>query len=489
MNRLCPNAITCVGVDSPVLNISAEAPDGLIWASPIPVPNPPPIPCLGCDPRDIYRTRDCYGVAFSAESQEEADLLARLSGAICKQPISQQYTNDPQTATATCASGSVFSYTVPAGMITIAADPDPTAWIAASNAAALAYAEQQASSLAQRCCLNTTNLSPHPGWICLGQELADDIINQYTITGLNSEGTWNFNIIGGTLPPGTFLISVSNNTAQLVGIPTVPGIYNYTIQATRPAVPFVSVSVTDTLSVFGISNPDLPDGTTGTAYSEQLLTAGGTLPVNFSADPLDLPDGLTMDSAGLITGTPTTAGVTGFDVTITDAEGGVCTQTVTITVAAGGLDWSTLVWGPLYNIHNPTLQPPYSDPTGAFGGASIILVTANGGGHPLGDWISAASCDGTLTYNGPALNGTISLSAIFGGDPVQASVKITIFQDAVFVNDALIRSFTADPNPASVPFTIADTLGLPSIITVTVQWHGGTAGGGDGSVSASGSIS
>lgn len=330
MKRPCKAAITCPGTDSPVLNLSSEAPDqlsffGIIYA---PIPRVP----LGGDPAQVYQSANCYGVAFSAESQTEADLLARLSGAICKEPQSQQYSNDPQTATAVCPGGSVFSYTVPAGMITVATDPDPDAWIAASNAAALAYAEQQASSQEQMCCLNPTTLSPHPSWMCLNKTLAEDSSTEYAVGGLNSPGVWNFSVIGGALPTGTFLVPTGNNSAQILGTPTVPGDFTFTIQAVRPAQPLTSVSVTDTISVFGITNPVLPDGIPGIAYSEQILTAGSTAPVTFDADPLDLPDGLSMDATGLVTGTPTLAGVFDFDVDITDAEGKTCTQTVTIEV-------------------------------------------------------------------------------------------------------------------------------------------------------------
>lgn len=335
MNRICKTGIECAlfpgEVDSPVVNFSSEAPDPLLFLGTYYPPFDPG--CLGCNPNTIYAADNCFGTVYSAVSQADANLLARSAGAICKEPNAQQYTNDPQTASCNCPGGSVFSYTVPAGYMTVAADPDPEAWLAAANAAALAYAEQQAASLVQRDCAATTSLLPHPGWMCLGEELLPGATNTYTITGLNSAGDWNFILSGGALPDGATLDKTGPDTAQISGTPAFAGLYSYTILAFRDASPNITISTTDTLRVIGLTNSTLPDGVTGTAYNEQLATAGTDAPVTFAlATGAVIPDGLTLHSDGTIDGTPTTPTTTPFDVTITDAGGRVCTQAVTITV-------------------------------------------------------------------------------------------------------------------------------------------------------------
>jgi hypothetical protein len=359
MNRICKIGISeCPGVDSPTLNMSSEAPDPLLFLGTYYPPFDPK--CLGCDPRKIYSSNNCFGTVYSSVSQAEADLLARSAGAICKEPRAQQFTNDPQTASCNCPGGSVFSFTVPAGFVAIATDPDPAAWIAAANAAAMAYAEQQVANLERRDCAVTTSLLPHPGWMCLGEELLPGQANTYTITGLNAAGDWTFLISGGGLPSGVTLDKTSNNTAEIGGTPTLPGVYTYTILAFRPAMPGITVSVTDTLRVFGITNPDLPDATVGTPYLNGtdpvvILASGGTAPVVFSVDPSVLPVWITLADDGTITGTPGggDAGVEGFDVTITDASGRVCTQSVTINVTSSCPDWTQLSWTTLVNgFHN-----------------------------------------------------------------------------------------------------------------------------------------
>ena len=332
MNRLCPRTIACAlfpgETDPPTSNYSAEAPDPLIFIGisypPFDPFQPPPL-----GPGELFVAKDCFGIAHSATSQQEANILALLASRICKEPTSQQYTNDPQTATCACPGGAVFSYTVPAGYMTMAADPDPEAWLAASNAAALAYAQQQASSLEQRSCVSTSNLLPHPGWMCMGEELTPGALNTYQITGLNSAGDWTFVLSSGALPDGVTLDKTGNNTAEIGGNPSAPGLYTYTITAYRAAMPNQTLSVSDSLRVLGIKNPT-GCATVNSDFSQQL--DAGNLPVTFSADSATLPDGLTMDSTGLISGTPTTPTTSPFNVTITDAQGDSCVVPVTISI-------------------------------------------------------------------------------------------------------------------------------------------------------------
>jgi hypothetical protein len=66
----------------------------------------------------------------------------------------------------------------------------------------------------------------------------------------------------------------------------------------------------------------LPGGTTGQAYPNPILTAtGGVPPYSWTVSSGNLPPGLTLSPAGVISGTPTAAaGVPyGFTVQVTDA--------------------------------------------------------------------------------------------------------------------------------------------------------------------------
>ncbi|MCA2228283.1 putative Ig domain-containing protein [Nonomuraea aurantiaca] len=81
-----------------------------------------------------------------------------------------------------------------------------------------------------------------------------------------------------------------------------------------------------------------PAGQVGVAYSRTLTSTGGTSPLTWSISAGSLPPGLTLASAtGIISGTPTTAGVFSFTVMVADAGTQTATQPTTLTVAPGSL--------------------------------------------------------------------------------------------------------------------------------------------------------
>ena len=68
-----------------------------------------------------------------------------------------------------------------------------------------------------------------------------------------------------------------------------------------------------------ISTTTLPDAIEFTAYSHQLTASGGTAPYTWAITAGALPAGLTLSSAGLISGTPSVSGPFSFSVTATDS--------------------------------------------------------------------------------------------------------------------------------------------------------------------------
>jgi large repetitive protein len=84
-----------------------------------------------------------------------------------------------------------------------------------------------------------------------------------------------------------------------------------------------------------VTSSTLPAGTVGVAYATQQLTAtGGTNSYTWSVASGTLPAGLTLSSAGAITGTPTAPGVSAFVVSATDTNGQSIPGNLSITVAS-----------------------------------------------------------------------------------------------------------------------------------------------------------
>src|SRR5215813_10595089 len=108
----------------------------------------------------------------------------------------------------------------------------------------------------------------------------------------------------------------------------------------------------------------LPAARAGAAYSHTLQAAGGASPYSWSIASGSLPAGLTLSSAGVITGTPSAAGnFSGIVFQVMDNTNATATANATITVAASGK-----VARPAYNtgsgffVLNGQLYDPNGNP-------------------------------------------------------------------------------------------------------------------------------
>ena len=87
-------------------------------------------------------------------------------------------------------------------------------------------------------------------------------------------------------------------------------------------------------SALAVTTAMLPSATAGVAYSASLTATGGTAPYSWAVSSGSLPAGLSLSSAGVISGTPATAGTAGFTVRATDSASGTATAVLSLTVAA-----------------------------------------------------------------------------------------------------------------------------------------------------------
>lgn len=359
MRRPCPKVISCEGIglqpepDWPVTNYSAEAPDPLIWAGIVyPRVGIEPVGCFYSRTCPQYEAQDCWGIIYTAESQEQADALALAASINCPPPPpdgpqAQIYQNNEKTAQVECANGTQFRYTVESGtMVSPPLDPIiGAAWQIMADEWAQAYALQKASELMT--CIDpiriirtgggggSPRIDANPGWACLYEE-CDPEANVYNLTGPGASGEFDFSISAGQLPPGISLVKIGPASAELVGTFSGVGIFDFTIEAIRHGSPTISVSVTDSYNVFGIDNAGtLPDAKTDVAYSYQFTGEGDDGPYTYGFDDTkpSPPGWLNLSSTGRLTGTPTTvAGASPFGVVIVDASGHECPYDCSIRV-------------------------------------------------------------------------------------------------------------------------------------------------------------
>src|SRR5207249_91357 len=136
--------------------------------------------------------------------------------------------------------------------------------------------------------------------------------NALAATGGTTPYTWS--ISAGALPGGIALDAASG---QLTGTPADPGTYNFTVHVVDSTNPVLSTSralsiiVTEPLAITTVG---LPVGSVTSMYNQSLTAAGGTAPYTWSITAGSLPPGMSLSTAGALTGSPTTSGMFGLTI-------------------------------------------------------------------------------------------------------------------------------------------------------------------------------
>jgi len=225
----------------------------------------------------------------------------------------------------------------------------------------------------------------------------------YSSTLQASGGTtpYTWSVTAGALPTG---LTLNAATGQISGVPTTSGTSTFTLTVTDSATPTAqtkskqfSILVNPVLS---ISTASLPNGTVGTAYSQQLQSSGGTAPITWSVTQGTLPAGLTLNSStGVISGTPTTAGTSNFTVQAADSSTPqqLATKALSITLntAPLAITTTTLPNGTVGVAYNTTLQ--------SSGGTPPVTWAVTVGSLPAG--LTLNSSTGAITGS-PTTTGT-----------------------------------------------------------------------------------
>lgn len=164
--------------------------------------------------------------------------------------------------------------------------------------------------------------------VSYGQGTVDtDTNGNYSMNVAN--GTWTVSINDSCQGGGNDQLSSNYQcpNPQTVTVYNTNGVANFIVQTN---VSSGSLQVT-TLS--------LSNGVVGTYYDQQLNADGGNPPnpgdYVWSLYSGSLPNGLTLQSGGFITGTPTTNGTSSFTVQVSDQDGNTATRGLSLTISSG----------------------------------------------------------------------------------------------------------------------------------------------------------
>jgi large repetitive protein len=176
-------------------------------------------------------------------------------------------------------------------------------------------------------------------------------------TGGTAPYSWSYS---GTLPPGIGLYT----TGLLTGTPTALGTYSFTVRvadassASATRILTVTVARTAPLTITGAT---LTAGAVGTPYTNKLLAYGGQTPYTWKATGI-LPPGLTVTSAGAISGTPTSRGKYLFTATVIDGKAATVTSPISLTITSAGVTFPTLKPARYDSCANCHTSTPYTTP-------------------------------------------------------------------------------------------------------------------------------
>lgn len=264
----CKEAIDCPGSDFPITNYSAEGPEQQ------------PTFFSVVFPRE-WDKFGCLSLCTSTISQNDADLCALAQEAFCHPNNPVQFCSTAQTCSCESYGGSEFFYTTPAG--TFCADTQE-----AADALAHAYACDHCGDP------NTsTQIVGIDACTCFGAPYT-------TLIAFTGQRPISWIITDGFLPPGLIL---NSSNGQISGTPTSTGTFVFTIRAFNRDGNYATKTMS--IAVIAISTTALPDFEFGVPYSFQMRAVGGSGNYAWKVSAGALPNGLTMSSTGLISGTPT----------------------------------------------------------------------------------------------------------------------------------------------------------------------------------------
>ncbi|WP_325130215.1 putative Ig domain-containing protein [Arenimonas sp.] len=236
----------------------------------------------------------------------------------------------------------------------------------------------------------------------------------------------------------------------------------------------VNITIQPPTSAITVSPATLPALTAGTPFSQTLTSAGGTAPYTYTLESGTLATGITLSSAGVVSGTPTQRGAFSFTVRSTDSLGDFVTKSYSDTV------------------NNPTLSIPASGTaiqgvpfsqtltvTGGVAPHSFLLET---GAFPAGITVSSAGVVSGTTAEAPG-NYPVTLrvtdSSTGPGSYFELESYTLTVSPPPSVSIAVAPASVSEDGATNLTYTVTRSLNLSSPTVVNITTTGTATAGTD----------
>jgi|GEM_PF-1659996 len=278
------------------------------------------------------------------------------------------------------------------------------------------------------------------------------------------------------LPPG---FNLNASTGAFSGTGPAPGVYGFTLNVSDSQATPATASLPVGFSVLGITTSSLVGGSTTAGYSQTIGAIGGTPPYSFSGS--GLPAGLSLSSAGLLSGTPSAVGTFSLTLRVTDSAG-LSTASNFALVVTGPPTQPLSVTGGQLTSGNATV--PYSTNLTASGGTTPYTWSLTGGILPDGGVSLSASgaiagtpkTPGIYTFTalakdsaGASASGTFTIS--IGAAPLVLTSG-TSFPTGIAGSPYPLQILSASGGAAPYTFTIGNGALPDGLIFASPQFSG-----------------
>jgi outer membrane autotransporter protein len=299
-----------------------------------------------------------------------------------------------------------------------------------------------------------------------------------TFTGSGGTAPYTFAISAGALPAG---LSLNTTTGALIGTPTAAGTFNFTVRATDAnsfsGTRAYTLVVAPPTTV--IAPATLPNGLVSGIYNQTITSSNGIAPYTYAITAGALPAGVTLSSAGVLSGIPTAGGTFNFTVTATGSSTG------TGAPHTGSRAYSLVIMPPIFamlphTFTNAVIGTAYSETVGSVGAATMpYTYTVTAGALPPGLSLSTNGFNFTISGT-PTTVGTFNFSlaakdSSTGTGPYSTAPRAYTLQVVDVVPVANPVSATVAFNAAATPIALNITGGTPTSVAVASAPAHGTA--------------